>query len=351
MKKILIIIAALAVVAGGAYWLTQMTKPQQAAKQNGNQAPVIIGLSLGDTVVERWQAKDAPLFIERAKQLNAEVVTKVVSNYDANAQMDQIRNFISQGIKSIVVIAADSKKIAPVVAEAHAAGAKIIAYDRMINDADTDLYISFDNVKVGALQAQSVLDKAYKGNFIYLGGSPSDNNAYMFKEGSMSLLEPKIKSGDIKLVVDKFHDNWDPTLAYKTVQEYLATGGKLDAVVSANDGLAYGTIRALQEKGLAGKIPVSGQDADLAACQRIVAGTQTATVYKPIKNLAYKAAEIAVAMARGEKVETNNKVNNGKIDVPSVLLEPILVNRDNMMSTVVKDGFQPFNAIYNTPAK
>jgi len=107
----------------------------------------------------------------------------------------------------------------------------------------------------------------------------------------------------------------------------------------------------LQEKGLAGKVPVSGQDADLAACQRIIAGTQTSTVYKPIKSLAYKTAEMAVAMARNEKPETNNRVNNGKIDVPAYLLDPVIVNKDNIMATVVKDGFQSFNQIYNQPAK
>jgi D-xylose transport system substrate-binding protein len=167
----------------------------------------------------------------------------------------------------------------------------------------------------------------------------------------MSVLDSHIKSGDIKLVIDKFHDNWDSSAAYQTVRDYLASGKTLDAVVCANDGMAYGVVKALREKGLAGSVPVSGQDADLAACQRIIAGTQTATVYKPIKSMANKAAEIAVALARGQAPETNNKVNNGKIDVPSFLLQPIIVNKDNMMSTVVKDNFHSYVEIYNPPAK
>ncbi len=348
MKKIIIIVALAVLIAGGSFWLIKSLS-LGGGKPISKSAPIVIGLSLGDTLTERWLSKDAPLFSERVGQLGG-IVTQVTAN-TPEAQNDQIRNLISQGIKVIVIVAADSAKLAPAVAEAHAAGVKIIAYDRMITQSDLDAYISFDNVQVGKLEAQSVFNKVYKGNFAYIGGSPSDNNAYLVKQGSMSVLDAKIKSGEIKLVVDKFINNWDPTEAYQTVKSYLATGKTLDAVVSANDGMAYGVIKALQEKGLAGKVPVSGQDADLAACQRIIAGTQTSTVYKPIKSQAYKAAEMAVAMAEGQKPETNNITNNGKIDVPSYLLTPITVNSDNIMSTVVKDGFQDYRAIYNQPAK
>jgi D-xylose transport system substrate-binding protein len=248
-------------------------------------------------------------------------------------------------------VPADSEKIAPVIAEAHAAGAKVIAYDRLIKNSDLDTYISFDNVKVGQLEAQSVVDKVSKGNFAYIGGSPTDNNAFLVKQGSMVILDPLVKSGAIKLVINQFMDNWDPTQAYKTIKDYLATGKTIDAIVAANDGTAFGSIQALQEKGLAGKIPVSGQDADLAACQRIVAGTQTATVYKPIKSLADKAAEMAVDLAKGKTPETNNKVNNGKIDVPSFLLDPVIVNKENMMDTVIKDGFHSYSEVYQETAK
>ncbi len=348
MKKIVIIIILLAAAAGGIFWLSRIVLPKSSGKAPGKTAPSIIGFSLGSTLEERWLT-DTALFSEHAKELGA-VVNQVVSN-SADAQIEQIRNLISQGVKVIVVVAADSEKLGSVVSEAHEAGAKIIAYDRMIKNSDLDLYVSFDNVKVGKMQAQSVFDKVYKGNFAYIGGSPSDNNAFLVKQGSMSVLDEKIQSGEIKLVIDKFMNNWDPTLAYQAVKSYLSSGKTLDAVVAANDGMAYGAIKALEEKDLAGKVPVSGQDADLAACQRILAGTQTATVYKPIKSLAYKAAEMAVALSLGESPETNDKVANGKIDVPSYLLEPIIVNKDNMMATVVKDGFHSYREIYNPPAK
>jgi D-xylose transport system substrate-binding protein len=349
MKKIIIILLLLVAAAAGAFWLSQKMSPKETEKTTVKNAPVIIGLSQGSTLEERWET-DSALFTERAEQLGA-VVNRVISSNNVDTQIEQIKNLIGQGVKVIVVIAADSEKLAPVVAEANAAGVKIIAYDRMIKNSNLDYYISFDNVKVGKLEAESVLAKVGKGDFAYIGGSPSDNNAFLVKEGSMGVLTPKINSGDIKLVVEGFMNNWDPTEAYKTIKEYLATGKNLDAVVAANDGTAFGVIKALQERGLAGRVPVSGQDADLAACQRIIAGTQTATVYKPIKSLASKAAEMAAALARGAEPETNNAVNNGKVDVPSFLLEPVIVNKDNMMDTVVKDGFHTYNEVYKEMAK
>jgi D-xylose transport system substrate-binding protein len=349
MKKIIIIAVLLVAVAAGVFYLSKSIVPKEAVKTTQKNTPVIIGFSQGSTLEERWST-DSALFIEQAETLGA-TVNKVVSDNNVDMQIDQIRNLISQGVKVIVVVAADSEKLAPVVAEAHTAGVKIIAYDRMIKNCDLDYYISFDNVKVGELEAQSVVSKVDKGNFAYIGGSPSDNNAFLVKEGSMNVLTPKINSGDIKLVVNELMDNWDPTEAYKTIKNYLATGKTLDAVVAANDGTAFGVIKALQERGLAGRVPVSGQDADLAACQRIIAGTQTATVYKPIKDIAYKAAEMATALAKGQNVETNNTVNNSKIDVPSYLLEPTIVDKDNMMTTIIKDNFHTYDEVYKGESK
>jgi D-xylose transport system substrate-binding protein len=344
MKKIIIAVVLLAAVITGIIILaSRITAPKKSISKT---PPIVIGFSLGATHEERWLASDLPLFIKRAEELGASV-NYLSSNYDADAQISQIENLISQGIKTIVVMPADSEKIAPVIVEANRAGVKIIAYDRLIKNCNLDYYVSFDNFKVGVLEAQSIVDVVNKGNFAYIGGAPTDNNAFLVKDGSMSVLEPKIKNGNIKLVVDKFSNNWDPVEAQKNLKAYLDTGAHLDAVVAANDGTAFGSILALQEKKLDGKIPVSGQDAELSACQRIVAGTQTSTVYKPIKLLAAQAAEMAVALARGETPQTNNNVNNGQVNVPSFLLDPVLVTKDNMQDTVVKDGFHTYNEIYN----
>lgn len=344
MKKFIIIVSIfLAVVLSSIYFLNRLLDEKENSLTKTN--PVVIGFSMGTTREERW-FRDRDLFIQRAQELGAGVIV-TLSNYDAEKQISQIENLVSQGVDVIVVIPSDSEKIKPAIEEANKAGVEVIAYDRLIKNSKIDLYISFDNVKVGELEASSVLAKVNRGNFAYLGGSPTDNNASLLKEGTMNIISPKIDSGEINLVIDEFIAEWKPEEAYKVIKDYLSSGEKLDAVIAANDGLASGVIQALKEKGLDGKIPVSGQDAELSAAQRIVAGTQTSTVYKPIKSIAYKAAELAVALANNRSPEINSSINNGEVDVPSYLLEPIAVNKDNMAETVIKDNFHTYDEVYS----
>jgi D-xylose transport system substrate-binding protein len=343
MKKIIIaLVLLLILVAGGFYFFSRVLNDKQA--NLAGTKPITIGFSMGTTREERW-FQDRDLFIKKAEELGASVIV-TLSDYDVDKQILQIENLVSQGAKVIVVIPADSEKIAPAIEKANQAGVKVIAYDRLIKNSDIDLYISFDNVKVGEMEASSVLNVVGAGKFAYIGGAPTDNNSYLLKEGAMNILQSKIDSGEVDLVIDKFTEEWKPEEAYKTIKSYLESGKKLDAVVATNDGTASGVIRALQEVGLAGKIPVSGQDAELSASQRIVAGTQTSTVYKPISSLAYKAAEIAVLMAKGQMPETADFLDNGKILVPSYLLEPILVTKKNIMGTIVLGGFHTYEEVY-----
>jgi D-xylose transport system substrate-binding protein len=348
MKRFIIIVSIFsAIVLGSIYFLNRLLNEKESSLVK--RKPVVIGFSMGTTREERW-FNDRDLFIQRAQELGAGVIV-TLSDYDVDKQISQIENLISQGVDVIVVIPADSEKIKPAIDAANKAGVKVIAYDRLINNSKIDLYISFDNVKVGNLEASSVLTSVNRGNFAYIGGSPTDNNSALLKEGTMDLLSSKIANGDIKLVIDKFIPDWKPEEAYKAIKEYLSSGKKLDAVIAANDGLASGVIQALTEKGLEGKVPVSGQDAELSATQRIVAGTQISTVYKPIKSLAYKAAEIAVTLANDQNPETNSSINNGEIDVPAYLLEPTLVYKANMGETIIKDGYHTYNEIYGDTAK
>ena len=348
MKKIYIVLAIFgALVIGGLFFLNYLLSEKQNSLGGGT--PVVIGFSLGTTREERW-FKDRDLFVKKAQELGA-VVNVALSDYDVSKQISQIENMISQGVSVIVIVPADSEKLSSVIEQAKKAGIKVIAYDRLIRDSDIDLYISFDNVKVGELEAESVLTVTDKGNFAYIGGSPSDNNSVLLKEGSMNALNAEIVSGEISLVVDQFTEDWKPAEAYKTIKDYLDSGKTLDAVIAANDGTASGVIQALKEKGLMGKIPVSGQDAELSAVQRVAAGTQTSTVYKPISSLAYKAAEIAVEMAEGKAIEANNSIYNGKDSVPSYFLAPTLITKDNIMDTVVKDGFHTYKEIYESTNK
>lgn len=229
----------------------------------------------------------------------------------------------------------------------------VLAYDRLIKNCNLDLYISFDNEKVGQLQASYITKLVPSGTYVYIGGAPTDNNAYMLKKGSMKVLNPLIKSGKIKLAYDQFTTDWKPEVAQTNMENALTKlENKVDAIVAANDGTAGGIIQALTEQKLAGKVPVSGQDADLAACQRIVEGTQAMTVYKPIKVIAKAAATAAVNLAQGKKVKTNLKVNNGKIDVPFLALEPIPIDKKNIYSAIIQDGFHPLEDVYrNVPKK
>ena len=315
--------------------------PTTAMKPTGS---IRIGFLLGTLQEERW-TKDRDLFVKAAEAQGA-YVQVMSANSDPDLQNTQAENLISQGVNALVVVPQDGEKAAQIVAAAHKANIKVIAYDRLIRNSDLDYYVSFDSTKVGHMQAAGVVAVKNKGNFAYIGGSPTDNNATLVKNGSMEVLQPLIDNGSIKLVVNAQMKDWSPDQAYTTIKQYLAGGGKLDAVVAANDGTAGGVVRALREFNLAGKVPVSGQDADLAACQRIAQGTQTVTAYKPITTLAAKAADMAVAAAKGLSVQTNGAINNGSVDVPSFLLDPILVTKQTMDATVIKDGFQTKAQVY-----
>ncbi|PTB19759.1 D-xylose ABC transporter substrate-binding protein [Trinickia symbiotica] len=296
-----------------------------------------IGFCIDDLRVERW-SKDRDYFVAAAKQLGA---TVSVQSADASEerQISQIENLISRGVDVIVIVPFNSKTLGNVVAEAKKAGIKVISYDRLILDADVDAYISFDNEKVGELQAKGVYDAKPKGNYFLLGGAPTDNNAKMLREGQLKVLQPAIDRGDIKVVGQQWVPEWSASTAMRIVEDALtANGNKIDAIVASNDGTAGGAIQALAAQHLAGKVPISGQDADLAAVKRVMAGTQTMTVYKPIKTIASEAAKLAVELAKGEKPAYNAQYDNGKKKIDTILLQPILLTKKNA-DVVVKDGF------------
>jgi D-xylose transport system substrate-binding protein len=314
----------------------------------GSKGPkkIKVGLSMDTLKEERWR-KDRDLFVERVTALGGEVVVQVANGND-QLQNEQAENLLTMGVDILVVVPHNGKTAAAIVESAHRSSTKVIAYDRIINDCDLDLYISFDNERVGELQAEYLVKLAPRGNYILIGGSPVDYNAILFRKGQMNVLQPCIDRGDIKVVLDQWAKDWQPLEALKHTENGLTlSGNRVDAVVASNDGLAGGAIQALAEQKLAGKVAVSGQDAELAACQRVVAGTQSMTVYKPIKKLAYAAAEIALAMAGKEPLNREiRKINNGKIDVPSILLAPLCVDKDNMDEVVVGEGYLKKEDLY-----
>ncbi|TXK85205.1 D-xylose ABC transporter substrate-binding protein [Paenibacillus sp. N3.4] len=314
-------------------------------KLSSNDHNVVIGLSIDTLLEERWQ-KDRDLFKAAVERLGAQIEVQAANGDDAK-QIAQAENLISQGVNVLVVVPHNAEVSSAIVDKAHKAGIKVISYDRLIVNADVDLYISFDNEKAGELQAKAITAKAPKGNYVLIEGADTDNNAHMFKKGQMNILKPLVEKGDIDIVFDQSTKEWKPANALANMELALrANRNQIDAVVAANDATAGGVIQALEGQQMAGKIPVSGQDAELAAAQRIVEGTQTMTVYKPIKKLAETAAELAVKMARGENVHADRKVNNKKIDVPSILLEPIAVDKWNMNDTIIADGFHKKEDVY-----
>ena len=326
----LLLSVALAVVACG----------REAAR------PLTIGLSLDTLREERWQ-RDRDLFVERCEELGARVLVQAANNNEA-VQNAQAENLLTQGVDVLVVAPHNSKTAATIVESAHRAGVPVIAYDRLINDSDVDLYISFDNERVGELQAGYAVRRVPRGRYVVIGGSPADNNALLFHKGQMNVLKPFVDRREIEILVDQYAADWQPVQALKIMENALTRhDNRVDAVVAANDGLAGGAIQALAEQGLAGKIVVTGQDAELSACQRVVAGTQSMTVYKPLRELARKAAEIAVAMAGKKPFDMPaERLDNGFKPVPSLLIAPVAVDRDNLVSTVIADGFHPLEKVY-----
>jgi D-xylose transport system substrate-binding protein len=307
--------------------------------------PVRIGLSMDTLKEERWQ-RDRDLFVARAKELGAEVLVQS-ANGDDKAQVQQSENLLTQGVDVLVVIPHNGEVAATIVESAKARGVPVISYDRLIRSSEPALYISFDNEKVGEMQADYLLKRAPKGNYVLIGGAPTDNNALLFRKGQMNVLQPAIERGDVKVVSDQWAKDWLASEALRICEDALTKSNRdVVAVVASNDATAGGAVSALETAGVAGKVLVSGQDADLAGLQRIIAGTQAMTVYKPVHLLARRAAEAAVALARGERVDAPARINNGKVDVPSILLEPVVVDKANIDETVIKDGYQKREAVY-----
>jgi D-xylose transport system substrate-binding protein len=303
----------------------------------------VIGLSLDTLKEERWQ-RDRDLFVAEAEKLGATVVVQS-ANSDDTRQVRDIESLISRGVDVLVVVPHNGAALGRAMRSAKEAGIPVIAYDRLILNADLAAYLSFDNVKVGELQAAWVaarLPQDRPARLVRIYGAPTDNNAKMFKQGQDNVLGPLIQSGRVQVVAEDWALDWKPENAKKIMNAAIAkVGHGFDAVVASNDGTAGGAIQALLEEGLAGKRLVTGQDADLAACQRIVRGTQSMTVFKPVNRLAALTARKAVAIARGEKVVTAQTINNGLKDIPGVFEEIVSVDQSNLMETVVAAGFHP----------
>jgi D-xylose transport system substrate-binding protein len=320
-----------------------------------------IGISMSDFATERWQP-EANLLKAELEKLGYEVLVQQ-ADHDVKLQNDQIDNMISQGVKGLIIVAEDGDAAATAVQKAAKAGVKVIAYDRLIKDPGIAGYLSFDNTEVGRNEADGVM-KWLDANFDFskgpakvmmMGGSPTDNNAILVRNGQKEIVQPYIDAGKVEIVADQWVDNWDAANALKIMENVLtAQANKIDAVVASNDGTALGALQALKAQGLAGKVPISGQDATADGCNSIAKGEQTVTVLKDIRNLAPAAVEMMDALVKGQSYSnlksftlaelTNDPSKQG--NVMAYFLPVEQVNKDNVYEKCVKNGFQPYDAVY-----
>ncbi len=341
MKRFLILVLALVLIFG--LCITGFSAEKK----------IKIGLSFAEFEVERW-SREKDKMTELAKKAGADDVVYQVANGDANLQNSQIENLVAQKVNVIIIVAIDGASCATAVDQAAKAGVPCIAYDRLIKTNKLAAYITFDNVEVGRQQALGILDVVKKGNFALLGGSPTDNNAHLVRQGQMLVLEPLIKKGDIKIVGDQFVDGWSQEKAVTIMENMLtANQNKIDAVVASNDGTGLGAVEALAAQGLAGKVPVSGQDATAAACKSIVEGKFTVTVFKDVNLLTPMAVDLAMKLAKGQKIDlekrnvadlTGDKKMTGTI--PCAFLKVVRVTKDNVYDVVIKSKFQSYDEVY-----
>lgn len=354
MRKVLLIVLSVVLVLS--FSTTAFANGQkesgQAAAAKGTGA-VRIGLSFSDFETARWP-REAAEMTKLAYAKGAQVITQV-ANHDAKLQNDQIANMVLQGVNVLIIVAEDGAAAATAVNDAVASGVKVIAYDRLIKSDKLNAYISFDNVAVGEAQAKGVLKVKDSGNFVLLGGSPTDNNAILFRQGQMNVLQPLIDKGQIKVVADQWVENWAPANATKVMENILtATHNNIDAVVASNDGTALGALQAMGAQGLAGKVPISGQDATAAGCASIVNGGLTMTVLKDVRKLVPMAINMAIDLAQDKPVQglkpftladlTLDKKLKGS--VPCAFLPVVSVDKANLYDAVIKTCFQPYDVVY-----
>jgi D-xylose transport system substrate-binding protein len=314
----------------------------------------LIGLSFADLGYEPWaRMRDQMAMILAGAGYEASVRDAL---HDSRTQIDQIRDLAAQGAKVIIVIAENPRELRPVVEELAAKGVRVIAYDRFIPSPAIAAYVSFDNLEVGRMQARALVDATKgKGGFVLLGGAPNDYNALLFRRGQMEVLQPLVDSKRIKIVADMWVPNWDPREARMLMEKAIADAKvKIDAVLASNDGIALGALDALRAKGLAGKVPVSGQDATEAGCNALARGELVVTIFKDTRKLSPLACDIAIRMDRGEAVPglvprpAFDLIGDPGADfpVPCAFIPVVPVAKADLKPLVVDSGWQSYDGVY-----
>ena len=300
-----------------------------------------VGVSWSNFQEERWKTDEAA--IKAALEAAGDKYISADAQSSAAKQLTDVESLIAQGANAIIVLAQDSEAIGPAIEKAAAEGIPVVGYDRLIENPAA-FYITFDTKEVGRMQAREVFKAKPEGNYVFIKGSSSDPNADFLFSGQMEVLKEAIDSGKIKNVGEAYTDGWKPENAQKNMEQFLtANDNKVDAVVASNDGTAGGAVAALAAQGMAGSVPVSGQDGDHAALNRVALGTQTVSVWKDARELGKRAAEIASALAGGktmEEIEGVQAFAGGPkgVEMQSVFLAPMPITKENL-NVVIDAGW------------
>ena len=320
---------------------------EESGEPTEDDGKIQIGFSFDSFLIERWE-RDRDVFVSTAKELGAEVNVQN-ANGSVEEQIAQIEYLIEKQMDVIVIVGVDAEALSEVTQKAKAAGIVVIAYDRMIHNGNADLYISFDNEKVGSLMGEAMVSRGLaQKKVLMLSGPTADDNVALVNRGFQSVMD----ANGIEVVDIMYADNWKPEYASDYIYAHPEVLDEIDGIMCGNDSLATQVIRVLAEKRRAGSMIVTGQDADLEACQRIVEGTQLMTVYKPVDKQAKVAAECAIALAKGEEIgEINMYISDGTYEIPGIVLEPVAVYRQNMDETIIESGFHLREDVYLNVAK
>ncbi|PKM51153.1 MAG: D-xylose transporter subunit XylF [Firmicutes bacterium HGW-Firmicutes-7] len=310
---------------------------------------IVIGFSLSSIVIDRWQ-RDRDVFVATAKELGAEVIVQT-ANEDNATQIKQIEYLMKEGVDVLVINPDDKDGLTDVVRRAKEQGIKVIAYDRSISNADVDVYVSFDNEKLGRLMGEAMLEFVPTGNYVIINGSLMDNNSIMYNQGFHQAIDEAEKNKTIQVIKEVWGKDWGEEIAYSSMEEVIKSGEKVDGVIAANDRFAEAAIRVLAENRQAGDVVVIGHDAELSACQRIVEGTQKATIYKSITDMAEGAAKLAIDLANDKDLNLQSTYNDGTYEVPRVMFDVYVVTKENMIDIIVNRGFHRLEDIYQNVPK
>jgi D-xylose transport system substrate-binding protein len=308
-----------------------------AASASVSLAQVVVGVSWNNFQEERWKTDEAAI-----KSVLDAAGAKYISTdaqSSASKQLTDVENLISQGANALIVLAQDTDAIQPAIQKAVDEGIPVVGYDRLIENPKA-FYITFDNKQVGVMHAKAVVAAQAKGNFVIIKGNSADPNADFLRSGIEEVIGAAVKSGDIKIVGESYTDNWDPANAQKEMEQFLTVNNnKVDAVISENDGMAGGVVAALAAQGMAGQVPVSGQDGDHAALNRVALGTQTVSVWKDARELGKAAGSAALELAKGtamKDIKGAVQFNGGpkKVDMTSLFLTPVPITKDNLDAVI-----------------